>query len=76
MEASGTVAPYKRGGDISRWHVRFPGTGPKDHVASVGKEERHLADSLLAILRSLAPARTDNKELPDLCKAKLKELNA
>ena len=44
---------------------------------SVGKEERHLADSLLAILRSLDTAtRKDNKQLRDLCKAKLKELNA
>ena len=67
--------PRKQKGEVSHWHVRFPGASHTDFVVSVGKDEREFADMLLGILRSLEPEmHGDNAELRRLCQERLKQL--
>ncbi|CAE7321690.1 unnamed protein product [Symbiodinium natans] len=75
MAEGGGVFPRKREGKVAHWHVRFIGTGLQDFVVSVDKEERELAETLLAILRSLDPAdHGDNAKLRRISQEKLKHL--
>lgn len=66
----GCVFPYKKKGEVHRWHVRFPGQGAKDYVASVVKEEHALAEELLAHLRRQTGEQS-NADLRKVCQDQL-----
>jgi len=68
----GCLFPYKKKGEVHRWHVRFPGQGVKDYVASVTKEEHALAEELLTHLRCQAGEQSQsNADLRKVCQDQL-----
>ncbi|CAE6947855.1 mel-26 [Symbiodinium sp. CCMP2592] len=68
----GCLFPYKKKGEVHRWHVRFPGQGVKDYVASVSKEEHALAKELLTHLRCQAGEQSQsNADLRKVCQDQL-----